>query len=356
MRRGRIVQVLPTMSYGDAVSNHALQIREVCKRNKWKTAIYAENIDPRVNHVSKVKNLSKDVSRHDLIIYHMSTGSSVTELVASLRVDKKVLIYHNITPAKYFIQYNKNLADLVAQGRVQLENVSAAFQLALGVSEFNRAELETIGFRNTGILPLWFFGNKYEGQPDSGVMKAYQDGKTNILFVGRIAPNKKHEDLIKAFYYYKRIYKPSTRLLLVGSWNGMEGYFHHLQRYVKQLELDEDVVFTGHVSDGELLAYYRVAHIFLSMSEHEGFCVPLLESMHFEVPILAFSAAAIPDTLGDAGLVFKQKDYPAIAALLDVIDRHPDISRKLIESQRERLKDYDESLITNKFWQYINSL
>lgn len=355
MRRGRIIQVLPTMSYGDAVCNNALQIREMCKRNGWRTAIYAENIDPRVNHVGKIKDLKNDVSPNDLIIYHMSTGSEVTELVTSLRPNKKVMIYHNITPPEYFIPYNQKLVKLVSRGRQQLKDISSAFQLALGDSEFNRAELEMIGFQNTGVLPLWLHGEKYRGVPDQLVLEKYQDGKTNIIFVGRLAPNKKQEDLIKAFYYYKKVYNTSARLILVGSWNGMESYYHDLQRYVRLLEL-QDVVFTGHVSDGELLAYYSVARMFLSMSEHEGFCVPLLECMHFGVPILAYAAAAIPDTLGEAGLIFKSKDHPAIAALMDVVDKQPSIAHKLVESQKERLKDFDESHISSKFWQYINSL
>ena len=355
MRKGRIIQVLPTMSYGDAVSNNALQIREMCKRNGWKTAIYAKNIDPRVKHVDKVRDLSNDVAPHDLIIYHMSTGSEVTELVVSLSNDKKVMIYHNITPPEYFTRYNQKLVKLVSQGREQLKDISSVFQLALGDSEFNRAELEAIGYQNTGVLPLGLYGEKYAGTPDQTVLDKYRDGFKYIIFVGRLAPNKKQEDVIKAFYYYKRYYNKSARLILVGSWNGMERYYHDLQRYVGLLEL-EDVVFTGHVSDRELLAYYRVASMFLSMSEHEGFCVPLLESMHFEVPILAYAAAAVPDTLGEAGLIFKEKDYPAIAALMDVVDKHPSLADKLVESQTERLKDFDESHITSKFWQYINSL
>jgi len=355
MRKGRIIQVLPTMSYGDAVSNNALQIREMCKLKGWKTAIYAKNIDPRVKHIDKVRKLIDDVTPQDLIIYHMSTGSEVTDLVVALNNAHKVMIYHNITPPEYFAQYNQKLVKLVSQGREQLKGISSAFQLALGDSQFNQAELEALGFEHTGVLPLWLYGEKYSGTPDQTVINQYKDGSKTIIFVGRIAPNKKQEDIIKAFYYYKKYYNPSARLILVGSWNGMERYYHDLQRYVGLLEL-EDVVFTGHISDHELLAYYRVADLFLSMSEHEGFCVPLLECMHFEVPILAYAAAAIPDTLGKAGLLFTEKDYPAIAALMDVLDQQPALVKQLIESETERLKDFDESHITSIFWKYINSL
>ncbi|OLN32162.1 glycosyltransferase [Desulfosporosinus metallidurans] len=355
MTNGRIIQVLPTISYGDAVSNHVLQIRDICRQSGWNTAIYAENIDPRIAEVERIGNLSRDMRRQDIIVYHMSTGSSVTELVASLPVDRKVMIYHNVTPTEYFTRYNYNMATLVSQGREQLKKVSSAFRLALADSEFNRAELEAAGFRKTGVLPLWLHDDKYESEPDAAILERYLDGRTNILFVGRIVPNKKQEDLIKSFYYYKKLFNPSARLLIVGSWNGMEEYLRDLHKFASYLEL-EDVVFTGHVSDSELLAYYKVAHIFLSQSEHEGFCVPLLESMRFGVPILAYSVAAIPDTLGTAGLKFSEKDYPSIAALMDIVSKRKDIYIKLIESQKERLKSFDESHITNKFWQYINSL
>lgn len=355
VKRTRIIQVLPSIVYGDAVSNHALQIKEIIGRGGYETQIYAENVDYRVPDVCSTSILDKNVSRSDLVIFHMAIGSELTNRIASLPVDRKVMIYHNITPPQYFSHYNKMLEKLVRQGREQLKNVSSAFQLALGDSEFNQYELEMAGFRNIGVLPLGLNIDRCQGEPDPIILKKYLDGKTNILYVGRIVPNKKQEDLIKAFYYYKNLFNPSARLLIVGSWNGMEEYLRDLQKFASYLEL-EDVVFTGHVSDSELWAYYKVAHMFLSQSEHEGFCVPLLESMHFGVPILAYSAAAIPDTLGTAGLKFSEKDYPSIAALMDIVSKRQDIYIKLIESQKERLKNFDESHITNKFWQYINSL
>ena len=355
MKRSRIIQVMPSIAYGDAVSNHALLIRKIIKEHDFATKIYASDIDPRMLDISTLNRLERDLSSKDILIFHMAIGSDLTYRIASLKIDKKVIIYHNITPPEYFTRYNPKLVKLVSQGREQLKEISSDFQLALGDSEFNRAELEMIGFQNTGVLPLCLHGEKYDGAPDRNVLEKYTDGVSNIIFVGRIAPNKKQEDVIKAFYYYKKYYNKSARLIIVGSWNGMERYYHDLQRYVKLLEL-EDVIFTGHVSDLELLAYYRIARMFLSMSEHEGFCVPLLECMHFKVPILAYSAAAVPDTLGEAGLIFKEKNYPAIAALMDIVDKHPSMALKLIESQTERLKDFDERSITTKFWQYINSL
>lgn len=115
-------------------------------------------------------------------------------------------------------------------------------------------------------------------------MEHYKDdGYTNFIFVGRVAPNKKQEDVIRAFYCYKKYCNPKSRLFIVGSYNGMERYYHRLRRYVGALELD-NVVFTGHIPFAQILAYYHLADLFLCMSDHEGFCVPLVEAMYFNLP------------------------------------------------------------------------
>ena len=151
------------------------------------------------------------------------------------------------------------------------------------------------------VCPILIPFSDYEKEPDRRVLRRYKgDGKTNLLFVGRIAPNKKQENVIRAFYFYHKYYSPDSRLFLVGSWSGMESYYERLCDYVKALGIAEHVVFTGHIRFDEILAYYHLADVFLCMSEHEGFCVPLVEAMYFHVPIVAYSCAAVPDTLEEA--------------------------------------------------------
>ena len=127
-------------------------------------------------------------------------------------------------------------------------------------------------------------------------MKLYDDDYVNILFTGRVVPNKKQEDVIEAFYYYKRFIQPKSRLILVGSFAGIDKYHDQLEAYVNKLGL-EDVIFTGQIKFDEILAYYQLADLFLCMSEHEGFCVPIVEAMYFNVPVIARDTSAIAWTL-----------------------------------------------------------
>src|SRR5690606_3919553 len=145
-----------------------------------------------------------------------------------------------------------------------------------------------------------------------------KDGYTNLLFVGRIAPNKKQDDIIKIFYYYKKFINPESRLILVGSYIGMERYYSELIKLVNDLDL-QDVFFTGHIPFESILAYYQISHLFLCMSEHEGFCVPIVEAMLFDLPIIAYRSSAVPATLGNAGFVVSEKNYKAIAELIHIV-------------------------------------
>jgi glycosyltransferase involved in cell wall biosynthesis len=175
------------------------------------------------------------------------------------------------------------------------------------------------------------------------------------MFLGRIAPNKKQEDVIKTFYYYKKYMDPKARLFLVGSYEGMEIYYNALKLLVEQLDL-EDVYFTGKVPFDQILAYYRVSDAFLCMSEHEGFCVPLIESMVFKVPIIAYNSSAIPYTLGDAGILINQKDYIAAAELLNKVIYDEQLRNRLIENGSRRLEHFSYERTAEEFRSYMKEI
>jgi len=164
------------------------------------------------------------------------------------------------------------------------------------------------------------------------VARLFDDGRTNILFVGRIIPNKKIDDLIRSFAFFQKYVKPQSRLLLVGDHRGFERYFDRLQELVRELRVDE-VVFTGQVDDDELYAYYRLADVFLCLSEHEGFGVPLQEAMLFGVPVVAYDAGAVRETLRGGGLLLEDKSPELVAELLDRVTHGGDLRRVVIASQ-----------------------
>lgn len=332
----KIIQILPTVSYGDAVSNDALALDRIIKSMGLDTEIYAETTGKNLP-VKNISNLKK-ISSHDIIIYHMSTG---TDLNFSLNrtICRKIMIYHNITPPEFFRPYSHEMFALTNYGYQGLEYLKNTFNMCLADSEFNKSQLIEYGYRcPIEVRPVLIPFRNYRKAPDRYIINKYSDGWTNIIFVGRIAPNKKQEDVIKTYYYYKKI-NPKSRLILVGSWAGMENYYNRLKKYTEILGLD-DVIFTGHITFDEIIAYYQVADIFLCMSRHEGFCVPLVEAMFFNIPIVALDAGAVPETLGESGILLPDNDpFYAVETIFRILSDET-FRRDILKKQKKRLSDF----------------
>jgi len=329
--------VLAVAKPGDAIFNEAQLFQKWLREWGYVSDIYAEGIDCDLPPGAAYPYAKLRGKRSDtLLIYHYSIGSDLSPFVRGLSLPI-LLVYHNITPCEFFRGVHQQLYDNTRRGREELATFSTV-PLALGVSEFNSQELLALGFESVGILPLPVDEERYAVAPDAETMERFGQGGTNILFVGRIVPNKRQEDIIRTFYYYKRI-DPASRLFLVGSPEPCTRYRAWLDGYVKFLGLS-DVHFCGHVTTAELVAYYRLADVFLCMSEHEGFCVPLVESMYFGLPILAYASTGVPHTLGNAGVLFCRKDFPVVAEIIHLLTTDAALRSRLIEHQRERLESF----------------
>ena len=269
--------------------------------------------------------------------------------------DRKVVVYHNITPSAYFAGIDELYFEAARAGREQLDHLRALAEAGWGVSAFNCQELAERGWTHLGVLPIVFDPNRYAVRPDRKVLKRYQGG-VNVLFVGRLSPNKRLEDVILTFTYLKRLVRPDARLLLVGSvGQNMKPYREFLEALVARLDLP-DVVFAGHVSTSQLVAYYRCASVYLSMSEHEGFGVPLLESMHFGVPIVAYKAAAVPETLGGSGVLVTAKETMAVAELIGLLIEDEGLRAQIVARQRERLRDFMPDKVEERLGELLRDL
>lgn len=333
-RGAAINQFLPNLAHGDAISNEAIFIRDQLRDLGFHSDIYVQYIDPRVAHECN-QFTAESVARSDAAIYHHSIGTAITPHLIEF-TGPKCLIYHNITPGEFFEAFRPEFAQILYKGRHDLAQLGQHFQISSGVSAFNAAELVQAGFPNPGVLPLVIDPSKWAFPPDPVIMEQLQDGRTNLLFVGRFAPNKKQDDLIVAFSHYLQL-DPDARLILVGKPESDDPYVLHLRDLIRYLGLTDSVVLPGSIGDAQLAAYYRSAHLFWSMSEHEGFCVPLIESMWFDVPILAFKSTAVPETLANAGLMFThKKDMPGLAALAHLLATNVALREKLIRAQRKR--------------------
>lgn len=353
----RVVQLLPTISYGDAVGNDCRAIKKIIQEMGYQTEIYAENIDGRLPvGTAKFVSAIPDLSENDVIFYHASTGTDLNFRLAQMN-GRKVMIYHNVTPSVFFHPYSSSAESLAAYGLHGIQNLADKLDYCIADSEFNKKSLKEMRFNcAVDVCPILIPFEDYEKTPDQNIVRKYgADGYVNVLFTGRIAPNKKQEDIIRAFYYYHTYYNKKSRLILVGSWSGMEKYYDRLCAYVKVLELSDSVIFTGHIKFDEVLAYYKIADIFLCMSEHEGFCVPLVEAMYFNIPVIAYRSTAIPDTLGKSGMLLESKEPKTAAAVIHQLIRDRNLYCKIIDGQRRRLEDFSYERVKRCFMGLLSS-
>ena len=243
----------------------------------------------------------------------------------------KVLQYHNITPSVFYEPYN--IADKESRDIQYSEIAQAAlyFPYAWGDSEYNCKQLREAGYARTAVANPSINFERYKKIQEKSIDRKQSD-KTNILFVGSISPHKRQNDIIRAFYYYHMI-NQNSELTLVGGF-GNEVYKNELIALADGLKLP--VNFTGMVSVEDLVTYYQNADLFLCMSEHEGFCIPLIEAMYFGVPVIAFESSAVPETVANAGIVFGQKHFPSVAHLMDVVLNNSTMQEKMRTAGRER--------------------
>lgn len=332
-------QFATSLSYGDAISDEMLEIQGVLRAAGHRSEIFVRQFDPR--SASAVRDYREYPGWSDpknIVIFHFSIGSPVSKMF--LRIpDRKIMIYHNITPASFFLDSHRVLTRECHKGRLEINMFAGKVDLALGDSDFNRRELAEVGYTNTGVLPILMNFDKFQGPGDPVYRALFEKRMTTLLFVGRAIPNKKFEDAIKVFHFYKKHFNPESRLILAGDYRGQDRYMAGVQALIAKLGAT-DIHLTGHVEFPELLACYRTADYYLSMSEHEGFGVPLLEAFHLGIPVIGFAAGAVEETMNGGGVVLRQKDFLRTAALIDVINRDPALRRRLVEGQNKALKPF----------------
>ncbi len=357
-KKNRIVQMLVTVQKGDGIGNMVLKLDELFKAKGYHAAVYAYNIGAGIDssiavRISEFTELDKD----DLLIYHMCEGHEINEIIKK-QPCKKLAIYHNSTPARFFEQYSEYMVEAQNKAVREISAMDMVFDRLIAVSEFNKSDLVKMGYweRDIDVIPSLVDFSDYNREPSRGILEQYKDdGWVNILFVGRIVPNKKQEDIIETFAYYHRNDNPKSRLFLIGSFFTQD-YVRALQEKIRELDLQDCIIMPDFSTFEDIIAYYQCADIFLCMSEHEGFCVPLIEAMLFDVPILAYHSSAIPYTLGDAGVLFDDKSPEYTAGLIrDIVGDEKRISA-IIKGQRERLKKFDGKKVGRMYLEEIKRL
>ncbi len=351
-----INQWVPAAHRGDAIGDSARRVRDLLRAMGHESELYALTIDEDLRR--DVRRFEDPAARRgDLTILHYALPSPMTGAFASLR-SGRVLQYHNVTPAAYFAPYDPSLFRLAALGRQELATLVGHVDLALGDSEYNRQEIASLGFARTGVFPIAVDTRRIT-QPARrpALEQMLDDGLVNFLFVGRIAPNKKIEDHIRLAEVYKRYIDAYYRFIFVGRFDAVPRYYSTIRALMAEYRfLNDRFVFTGPIPDQELAVYYRHAAVYVSLSEHEGFCVPLVEAMAADVPVLAYAAAAVPETLGGAGVQFAPKDLEVAAELLGTLAFDDDVRARVIAGQRRRLADFGDARITRELTALLHTL
>lgn len=352
----KIYQMLAEASLGDATCNHAHLIKKCLTDAGYDNEVYARVVRPNcIDWALPFENVPR-IAVDDVVIVHECGGCPFYEEIRTWQ-GRILLMFHNATPAHYFELYQPDTAQTIRDGLILLENVQPYIDHCIVFSDFSKNDLVRMGYSKDHI---WIMRScmipfdEYNVQPDSAIMRQYSDGLTNILFVGRLAPNKKQEDIIAGFARYQQEYDPNTRLILVGS-ESAQGYLKALQKVVHETKA-KNVVFPGHISFAALVAIYKSAHLFLCLSEHEGFCIPLVEAMYFRLPIVAYRSSAVPETLAGSGVLLENKSPEQVATALRKVLTDTFFRKTLLEKEAKRLTDLDPEKIRVDFLAYLQEI
>ena len=332
-------QLLSDFAAGDAIGAITLQMRGMLRALGFDSQIYAQVIDARLqSEASPAERIAVDLRPGDAVIFHHSIGTPLSSTALGLGVPV-VLYYHNITPPAYYRATNPRVAARLSAGRAELAMLAPRVALCAGVSAFNLEEMRLLGARRCAVVPPPVDLERLRPRPSQ------PSPPPTLMFVSRVAPNKRHDDLIRALAALRATSTPDARLVIAGRFTDTEDYVASLRRLAADLGVAEAVEWAGRLADAAVGDLYARASAFVCASEHEGFCVPLLEAMAFDVPIVAYAAGAVPDTLGGAGVLLRNKDPLVWAAAIDRVLRDGALRASLVAAGRRRLADFAPSAV-----------
>lgn len=339
-----IHQFVPTLAARDAIGAHTLQVRRLLHDLGIASEVYAGDAHSDVEHLAKP--FREFTGAPDTwLLYQASIGSMLGRYLLD-RPEPLIVDYHNITPAGFFEPWEPDVAVELSAGRDQMGALAHHAVVGFADSEVNRRDLALLGYRHTEVAPILLDLADFAVEPDvttrAELEAAKRNGGADWLFVGKIAPHKAQHDLVASLAVYRKAYDPSARLYLVGS-AASHAYLDALEAYIGSLGLSDAVEITGSISHESLAAHYRAADVFVCLSRHEGFCVPLLEAMHHRVPIVALGREAVPETLAGSGVVLSTAQASVVAAAVHRVLTDSAVGEALVLRGAERLREFSLS-------------
>jgi glycosyltransferase involved in cell wall biosynthesis len=349
-----IHQLVHTLSYGDAISTEVLALQRVLRELGFSSEIFAIHEHPLLKGRSIPYSRLDAQASGDLIL-HYSLGSPLNDIYKAWSRGRRTMVYHNITPAKWYRSINKRVADEIEVGLRDLPGLCQVSEAIWADSEYNAGEIRQLGF-DVDVLELLVDPARWDPPRNEGIYTSVIGSPgIQVLHVGRLAPNKRVEDIIKSFYFLVKYIDKEARLRLVGIDTDTELYSFSLRELANYLGIGYAVEFVGPLSDGEVRAMYEASDVYLCMSEHEGFCLPIIEAMHFGLPVLAYAAGAVPDTMGDGGILVSEKRHSEIGALIAKLASPGELREQVIHRGRERVKIFSYENFSNRAKELIGS-
>ena len=346
-----IHQLVHTLSYGDAISGEVIALQRFFQGRGIASEIYAIHVHPFYKGKARSYEEFPDGFQGKVLL-HYSLGSPLNALYRRLTKADRTLIYHNLTPAHWFEGVNPRIVADINRGLEELPVLCKESTSLIADSHYNAEELRQAGFK-ARVLSLPLDIEKWNIPTNEGIANVvHSEPGIHVLHVGRLAPNKCIEDIIKIFYFLNRYGETKSRLWLVGIDIDTELYSFALKRIIHELDLQDYVTFTGSLADSEVKALYESASVYLCMSEHEGFCLPVVEAMHFGLPVISCDGTALGDTVGKGGIVVREKRHPEIAELILKVARDMEFRKRIVSAGHERVKE----LSLEKFHQGAENL
>jgi glycosyltransferase involved in cell wall biosynthesis len=348
----RVDQVIPSLASRDAIGVHTVNLTRALRTAGIESDIFYGTCTPDMAEVGRPIGALGRPRRHErFLLYQASIGSPVFDTLMA-RDEPKLVNYHNITPAELLAPWEPAVAYEASLGRAQLARLAPHALLAVADSRYNELELHDVGYAKTEVVPLLIDMTRAGPSPDPSAARRLAGDKArggaDLLFVGKVSPHKAPHDLVKMLSVYRRVYDPAARLRLVGSPLG-ERYGPALEEFVRDLGLGEAVEITGSVEPSVLEAYYAAADVFVCGSEHEGFCVPIVEAMGHDVPVVAYGATAVPETVGDAGIVLPTKSPLRFAAAVHRVLTDDALRHRLTSAGRRQVERFALGASTARF-------
>lgn len=357
----RVLIACPTLAENDAIGNDILEQCRSLQEEGNEVSVFAENYPPVFQNIvaSDPQRILGD-SQSVFIYHHGIHWERGTQLLLQAK-GIRIVKYHNITPEHFFLPYSYDFFQTCFLGRQQNRDLmNAGVDVLLADSGYNGDDFRAIGFPDDKIRVLAPFHRMADYErvaPDDASFERFADGRPVVFFVGRIAPNKGHRHIICTAYYYRMLFGDDVRFVIAGGGHpALMGYAGEVKTLIRQLRLEKTVFLAGKVSAETLKAFYMKSAAFLLLSEHEGFCVPILEAQHFNLPLVAYGAAAVGETIGPNQLVYDRIDYQVLAAAVHTVIHDQEARTFLAEHGRQNFQRFNRERLKTEFLGILREL